>query len=470
MFKEERATDAAASPSPSSDRARLEADVARLRAAYASGRTRDLRWREVQLRGLLRMLRNEEAAILEALRDDLGRDELGGWMTDISTVRTEAEYALKHLRRWARPKRTALPVVTWPSKGYLVPEPKGTVLIIGPWNYPFNLTLCPVVGALAAGNAVAIKPSEFAPASARLLARLLPAYLDAGAIAVFEGGAETTSTLLSIGFDHCLFTGSGQTAKKVLAAAAESLTTVTLELGGKSPAIVTADADIAVAARRIALAKTTNAGQTCVAVDYALVDRRVRARFVEELGRAFAASTAEGVQRVSRRQFDRLRALGHGHGGTVVYGGAADEETLTIEPLVLLDPDTAAPVMSDEIFGPILPVITVDGLDEAIRFVAERPKPLALYVFSERTSTLRRVVRRISAGVVIQNHVMLHALAPQLPFGGVGASGNGSYHGKWGFDTFTHVKPVVRAYAKPDLDLLYPPYTDEKERLIRKLL
>jgi aldehyde dehydrogenase (NAD+) len=451
MFKEERATDAAASTSSTSDRDRLEADVARLRAAYDSGRTRDLRWREVQLRGLLRMLRNEEAAILDALRDDLGRDELGGWMTDISTVRTEAEYALKHLRRWARPKRTALPVVTWPSKGFLVPEPKGTVLIIGPWNYPFNLTLCPLVGALAAGNAVAIKPSEFAPASARLLARLLPAYLDAGAIAVFEGGAETTSTLLSIGFDHCLFTGSGQTAKKVLAAAAESLTTVTLELGGKSPAIVTADADIAVAARRIALAKTTNAGQTCIAVDYALVDRRVRAKFVEELGRAFAASTAEGVQRVSRRQFDRLRALGHGHGGTVVYGGAADEETLTI-------------------FGPILPVITVDGLDEAIRFVAERPKPLALYVFSERTSTLRRVVRRISAGVVIQNHVMLHALAPQLPFGGVGASGNGSYHGKWGFDTFTHVKPVVRAYAKPDLDLLYPPYTDEKERLIRKLL
>ncbi|WP_404429756.1 aldehyde dehydrogenase family protein [Microbacterium lacus] len=460
-----------AEQSPTLTRTELEASVAKLKATYASGRTRDLRWREVQLRGLLRMLHTEEAAILDALRQDLGRDAIGAWMTDIATVQAEVEYALKHLRRWARPQRAKLPVTTWPSRGYLVPEPLGAVLVIGAWNYPFNLTLCPVVSALAAGNAVAVKPSENAPASASLMARLLPAYLDSGAIAVFEGDGSVTSELLKIGFDHCLFTGSGAIARKVLAAAAESLTPVTLELGGKSPVIVTADADVAVAARRIAWAKVTNAGQTCITCDYALVDRRVRARFLEELSKALAEFTSDGMQRVvHRRHFDRLRALGAGHGGSVVYGGSSDESTLTIEPLVVLDPDLDSPLMTDEIFGPILPVITVDGLDDAIRFIADRPRPLALYLFSERAKDLRKVVRRTSSGAVIHNHLMLHAVAPQLPFGGVGASGSGNYHGRFGFGTFSHMKPVMRAFTKPDLDVLYPPYTPEKVKLIRRVL
>jgi aldehyde dehydrogenase (NAD+) len=348
------------------------------------------------------------------------------------------------------------------------------VLIIGPWNYPFFLCMSPLVAAVAAGDAAVIKPSELAPATSALLARLVPRYLDPEAVRVVEGAAEVTQDLLSQGFDHALFTGGTEVGRKIMAAAAPTLTPVTLELGGKSPVVVLADADLDVAARRIAWTKLLNSGQTCIAPDYVLAERSIAGALTGKIVATLAAFRADqpdpSVPIVNERQFDRIAGLIAGTAGRIVAGGRTDRTTLRIEPTVIVDPPLDDPVMNDEIFGPILPVITVGSADEAVAIVNSGPKPLALYLFTDSAQRARQLVDRMPSGGAVINHIAMHCLVPQLPFGGVGASGMGAYHGKWGFEALSHRRAVLAKPAKPDPRLLYPPYSPRAMRLMRKLL
>lgn len=446
--------------------------LADLRRVFASGRTRSLDWRLEQLRGIERLVEEREADIASALADDLGRSAVEAWLGDVASTKGEAVYARKHLKKWMRRRRESLPLAQLPGSGWVQYDPLGVVLIIGPWNYPLYLSLAPLVAAVSAGNCAVIKPSELAPATSALLARLLPDYVDPEAVRVVEGDAAVTQELLAAGFDHVLFTGGTEIGKKIMAAAAPTLTPVTLELGGKSPVIVTADADIDVAARRIAWVKLLNSGQTCIAPDYVLADRKIVDELVGKIVaniRDFRAGEADSRLRiVNQRQFDRLVSLISATDGKVVTGGGSDSATLRIEPTVILDPSPDDPVMADEIFGPILPVVTVETLDQAVAFANSRPKPLALYVFASG-KVGRDLVDRIPSGGAVINHVAMHCLVPSLPFGGVGASGMGAYHGRWGFEALSHRRAVLSKPAKPDPRLAYPPYSQRALNLMRKL-
>ena len=447
--------------------------VATLRTVHASGRTRPIEWRLAQLDGLERLLQEHEADISAALADDLGRSSAEAWIADIMPPLAEIAYARKRVRKWIRPRRTRLPLNQLPARGWIQYEPLGVVLIISPWNYPVQLTLSPLVGAIAAGNCVVVKPSELAPATSALLADLLPRYVDAEAVMVVEGDAETSQVLLAQGFDHVLFTGGTETGRKILAAAAPTLTPVSLELGGKSPVFIAADADLGAAARRISWLKLMNSGQTCLAPDYILVEASVRDSFVEQLLSTLAEFRAEspdaGMPIVNDRQFERLAGYLDATKGTIAVGGTVSEADRTVQPTVILDPDPDEPAMCEEIFGPLLPVITVDDLDEAIRFVNGRPKPLAVYAFSGSKKVRKRIADEVPGGAVVFNHIAMHVLVPQLPLGGVGDSGMGGYHGEWGFQTFSHRKSVLSKSARPDPRFVYPPYTERALALIRRL-
>lgn len=448
------------------------AEVARLRATFAGGRTRDRSWRLAQLRGLERMLAERESEFAAALASDLGRPAVDAWLADLAPTTAESVYARRHLARWMKPRRVGLPLSVQPGRARYSYRPLGVVLVIGPWNYPAYLTLSPLVAALAAGNCAVVKPSEYAPAIAELLVALLPRYLDPDAVAVVTGGPEETQALLAQGLDHVFFTGSPEVGAKVMAAAAPHLTPVTLELGGKSPVIVAADADVEVAARRIAWTKLMNSGQTCVAPDYLLVDAAVRDRLVAAVAEAttrFRGGATGGLRVVDARQTSRLAGLLTDCGGTVVTGGTFDPAARTGEPTIVVDPDPGSRLMREEIFGPILPVLTVEDLDAAIAHVNAGPKPLAAYVFSRSSEVVARVTREIPAGATVVNHLMFHVLVPQLPFGGVGRSGTGAYHGRFGFETFSHRHSVLTKPTRPDPGLVYPPYTAATERLLRRL-
>ncbi|CAJ1581037.1 aldehyde dehydrogenase family protein [[Mycobacterium] wendilense] len=443
-----------------------------LQSVFATGRTKPLQWRLAQLAGIERLCQEQEAAIAEALAADLGRSAVEAWLGDIASTVAEAAYARKNLKKWMRRKRVGLPLAQRPGSGWVQYDPLGVVLIIGPWNYPLYLSLGPLVAAVAAGNCAVVKPSELAPATSALLARLIPRYLDGDAIKVIEGDAGTTQSLLAQGFDHALFTGGTEVGRKIMAAAAPTLTPVTLELGGKSPVIVTADADLDVAARRIAWVKLLNSGQTCIAPDYVLVDRTVRdelvAKIVETI-RAFRAGDSPSLRIVNERQFDRLASLIATASGKVVAGGGSNRAELRIEPTVIVDPAPSDPLMGEEIFGPILPILTIESTDAAVKFINARPKPLALYVFTKSTQTGRRLIDAIPSGGAVINHLAMHCLVPQLPFGGVGDSGMGAYHGRWGFEALSHRRAVLAKPAKPDPSLVYPPYTERALKIMRRL-
>lgn len=443
-----------------------------LHEVFATGRTKPLRWRLAQLAGIERLCREQEAAIAEALEHDLGRSAVEAWLGDIASTVAEAGYARRHLKKWMRRKRVSLPLAQRPGRGWVQYDPLGVVLIIGPWNYPLYLSLGPLVAAVAAGNCAVIKPSELAPATSALLARLVPRYLDGDAIKVVEGDAQTTQDLLAQGFDHALFTGGTEVGRKIMAAAAPTLTPVTLELGGKSPVIITADADLDVAARRIAWVKLMNSGQTCIAPDYVLVDRSVRDALVTKIVdtvKAFRAGESPSLRIVNERQFDRLASLIATTSGRIVSGGGTDRARLRIEPTVIVDPAPTDPVMAEEIFGPILPVLTIESADAAVKFVNDRPKPLAMYVFTKSTQTGRRLIDAIPSGGAVINHLAMHCLVPQLPFGGVGDSGMGAYHGRWGFEALSHRRAVLAKPSRPDPSLVYPPYTERALKLMRRM-
>lgn len=460
---------------PTSTSLSITAQIAAIRATYRSGTTRPLAWRRRQLEAMVRMLEENETELQAALATDLGKPVAEGYLTDIAYVVSEVKMMLKNLERWNKPRRVGTPLVAMPSKSRLVPEPLGVVLVIAPWNYPIQLLLVPVAGAIAAGNAVVMKPSEVSAATSTALARLVPKYFDPSAIALVEGGVPETTELLDQHFDHIFYTGNGTVGRIVMAAAAKNLTPVTLELGGKSPVIVDDSANIEVAARRVAWGKWLNSGQTCIAPDYVLVDRKVESRFIDALRTAITAFYGDNPQTsdsygriVSARHFDRLTSmLGD---GSVVIGGQHDAADRYISPTVLVDVRRDSRIMAEEIFGPILPIIPVSSVDEAVTFVTERPHPLALYVFSERKDTVDRVLNETTAGGVTVNGTLLHLTNPNLPFGGVGESGMGGYHGESGVRLFQHQKPVLSRGTRIDPKLAYPPYTEKKLKLFRKIL
>jgi len=447
----------------------------KLRISYDKGLTRPLAWRKHQLEQMVKMLEENEAAFLGALATDLGKPPVEGFITDIAFVTGEVKSMIKKLKRWNKPERVRTPLVTMPARSRLIPEPLGVVLVIAPWNYPIQLLLVPAAGAIAAGNAVVMKPSEVSAATSALLGELVPKYMDPSAVAIVEGGVPETTDLLEQRFDHIFYTGNGTVGRVVMAAAVKNLTPVTLELGGKSPVIVDSSANLKVSAHRIAWGKWLNAGQTCVAPDYVLVDEKVRDAFVDELGKAIDEFYGENPQAsesyariVSSRHFDRLTGLLRGT--TPAIGGVSDEATRYIAPTVLVDVDMESQVMNEEIFGPILPVISVASTDDAISYVNAHDHPLALYVFAENKKVVREVLSRTTAGGVTVNGTILHLTNPNLPFGGIGESGMGGYHGRAGVRIFQHMKPVLTRGTKLDPSLTYPPYTARKEKIFRKVL
>ncbi|MEY3806715.1 MAG: hypothetical protein RIR69_1527 [Actinomycetota bacterium] len=449
--------------------------VAHVRATFNSGRTKPLSWRREQLEQMKRMLEENEEKFIDALRTDLGKPTVEGFVTDIAFVLGEIESMIKNLKKWNKPERVPSPIVTQPSKSRRIPQPLGVVLVIAPWNYPIQLLLVPAAGAIAAGNAVVMKPSEVSSATSKVLAELTPKYMDSSAIALIEGGVSETTELLDQHFDHIFYTGNGTVGRIVMAAAAKNLTPVTLELGGKSPVIVDKSANINIAARRIAWGKWLNAGQTCIAPDYILVDNSVKAQLIDGIAAAITdfygedPHTSDSYGRiVSDRHFTRLQTMLSG--GTVVVGGQTDAATRYIAPTVLDNVDTTSQLMNEEIFGPLLPVIGIDSTDDAISYITTRPHPLALYVFSENKSVIDSVVENTTAGGVTVNGTLMHITNPHLPFGGIGESGMGAYHGQSGVRVFQHMKPVLTRSTKVDPSLAYPPYTARKAKLFRKFL
>ena len=458
--------------------ASIPAIVAGLRDSYNNGAMRDIEARRTQLQQLRRMLVEQEGPILAALATDLRKPPMEAYTAEVGVALSEIDHALKNLDKWCAPERVKVALTFKPGSAEIIPEPLGVVLIIAPWNYPMQLLLAPLVPALAAGNTVVLKPSEVAPATASVMAQYIPHYLDERVVQVVTGGVVETTALLEETFDHIFYTGNGTVGRIVMTAAAKHLTPVTLELGGKSPVIVAADADIDVAARRIAWGKFINAGQTCVAPDYVLVDASVEDKLMGALLRAVhdfygddPKSSPDYARIVNERHWDRLTALLDAGGfDATVCGGHGDRANRYLPPTVLAGVKPDAAVMQEEIFGPILPVIAVGDVDEAIRIVNDGDKPLALYVFSSSDAIVDRVLSRTTAGGVLVNHTVLHVGVTELPFGGVGPSGMGAYHAKAGFDTFSHRKSVLRKPTKPDPSILYPPYKGWKYKLVRRFM
>jgi aldehyde dehydrogenase (NAD+) len=450
----------------------VPAVVARLRTTFATGRTRDVGWRRRQLKALESLMMDNEPAIAAALGQDLGRKPFESWLADVATTAGEAADAARNVGRWTKRRHRLLELSQLPGRGWVEYEPYGTVLIIGAWNFPFALTLGPAVGAIAAGNTVVLKPSEVCPASSALMAELVPRYLDPDAIAVIEGDGAVSQELIAQGFDRLCFTGGTEIGRKVYESAAAHLTPVTLELGGKSPVIVAADADVAVAAKRIAWTKLLNSGQTCIAPDYVLADVEIRDELVTKIGEAVSAFEVgnSGKRIVNERHFDRLTAALNATKGSVAFGGGSNAAAIEMDPTVVVDPALDEPLMTDEIFGPILPIITVHSLDEAIGFVNRRPKPLAAYLFTKSKAVRERVISEVSSGGLLVNHLVFQFATSKLPFGGIGPSGMGAYHGRFGFEEFSHRKSVLTKPTRPDLTaLIYPPYTKKAWKLARKL-
>ena len=462
----------AASPPNSNTTARAVGD---LRATYQSGKTRTYDWRMDQLQRLECLLDEHRNDLLGALEADLGKSQHEGWVSELILGPAEVAHARKHLRSWMEPVRVATPKVLQPAKSYVRPEPLGVALIMGPWNYPLQLLLLPLVGALSAGNCAVLKPSELAERTSHVLAELVPRYLDQDCVRVVEGGPEVVGTLLQERFDHIFFTGSAAVARIVMTAAARHLTPVTLELGGKSPAIVERSADLGVTANRIAWGKFINAGQSCVAPDYVLVERPVEEALLAELIRALRQFYGDDPRQspdygriVNAQHHGRLvRLLG---GCDILHGGQHDAESRYFAPTLLRNVRPDAPVMTEEIFGPLLPVLAIDSVSEALAFVNARPRPLALYVFTRDRHVAERVLAETSSGAVCVNDAVVHLGVHELPFGGVGESGFGAYHGRHGFETFSHRKAVLDKSFKLDLELRYPPYDDQKVKWLTRLL
>ncbi|NXQ95815.1 AL3A2 dehydrogenase, partial [Sagittarius serpentarius] len=448
---------------------RMQQVVGRARAAFNSGRCRSLEFRMQQLKALERMVQEKEKEILAAIQADLHKSWLNAYSHEILTVLGELALAMDKLPSWAAPQPVKRNLLTMRDEAYICLEPLGVVLIIGAWNYPFVLVMQPLIGAIAAGNAVVVKPSEISENTAQLVADLLPQYIDQELYPVVTGGVPETTELLTQRFDHILYTGSSTVGKIVMAAAAKHLTPVTLELGGKTPCYIDKDCDLAVACRRITWGKYMNCGQTCIAPDYVLCDPSIQSKVVENIKATLqefygedAKSSPDYERIVNKHHFKRI--LGLLEGQKVAHGGEADEASCFIAPTILTDVAPESKVMEEEIFGPVLPILTVKSVDEAIEFINRREKPLALYVFSKNKKLIKRVISETSSGGVTGNDVIMHFFLSTLPFGGVGNSGMGAYHGKHSFETFSHRRACLIKDLKMEgtNKLRYPPVSQKK--------
>lgn len=454
--------------------------VKELRESYASGRTRPYEWRISQLKQILKLVDENQDEIEESLHQDIGKPHFESFISEISLLKASCKVVISGLKKWMAPEKVGTTITSFPSSAEIVPEPLGVILIISAWNYPFLLSMDPVIGAIAAGNAVVLKPSEVAPATSSLLAKLISKYLDGTAIRVFEGSVAETTSLLEQRWDKIFYTGSGRIGKIVMAAAANHLTPVTLELGGKCPVIVDPTADLMVTARRIVAGKWgSNNGQACIAPDYIITLDSFAPKLIDALKNTLesffgkdAFQTSDMSRIVNLNHFSRLTRLLDDPkvSDKVIYGGQRDEKKLIITPTLLLDPPADSLIMADEIFGPLLPIVTVQNMEEALEFVNSRPKPLAAYLFSKNKKLEKEVVASISAGGMVVNDTVLHLTNHNLPFGGVGESGFGAYHGKFSFDNFSHKKAVLYRGFRGDMAARYPPYTKKKQSVVRCLL
>ncbi|WP_226529433.1 aldehyde dehydrogenase [Metabacillus niabensis] len=428
---------------------------------FHNGQTKSKDFRKKMLQTLADQVRKHEKAICKALKLDLNKSETEAYMTEIGFLLEEIKFTLKHLDKWMKPEKVKTAKTHIGSKGIRVAEPYGVTLIIAPWNYPFQLQLAPLIGAIAAGNTAILKPSELTPHTSSILVKLIQEAFDPAYVTVMEGGVETTSFLLDQPFDYIFFTGSVPVGKIVMKAAAERLIPITLELGGKSPCIVDRSANLELAAKRIMFGKLMNAGQTCIAPDYLFLDKKIKEPLIEELKKVIvdfygenAIQNEEFTKIVNDRHFHRLKS--YLSDGTILFGGQSDESQLKINPTLIKPKDLTSPLMTDEIFGPILPILEYDNIQEAVDFINSRPKPLALYVFTTNDEVAKQVTESTSFGGGCINDTLMHIATPYLPFGGVGESGMGTYHGEASFQTFSHYKSVLKQTDRFDFSFRYP--------------
>ncbi|MBE7349219.1 aldehyde dehydrogenase [Staphylococcus epidermidis] len=435
------------------------------KAFFNTHKTKNLKYRKQQLKLLSKNIKNHENELLDALYKDLGKSKVEAYATEIGMLLKSIKLMRKELKNWSKTKQTDTPLYLFPTKSYIKKEPYGTVLIIGPFNYPVQLVFEPLIGAIAAGNTAIVKPSELTPHVAIVIKDIIEDTFDEAYVSVVEGGIEETQALLSLPFDYMFFTGSEKVGKIVYEAAARKLIPVTLELGGKSPVIVDDTANIKVASERISFGKFTNAGQTCVAPDYILVQRKVKNDLIKALKKTITEFYGENIEKspdfgriVNQKHFNRLNDLIQIHKNNVVFGGNSSKEDLYIEPTLLDNITNDNKIMKEEIFGPILPIITYDNFDEVLEIIQSKSKPLSLYLFSEDENMTHRVVEELSFGGGAINDTLMHLANPNLPFGGVGSSGIGQYHGKYSFDTFSHMKSYTFKSTRLESSLFFPPY------------
>ncbi|KAL3638831.1 hypothetical protein CASFOL_016738 [Castilleja foliolosa] len=451
-----------------------------LRSVYISGKTKGYEWRVSQLKAIIKITTYHEKEIIQALRSDLNKPELESFVHEISAVTGACKSALKDLPRWMKPEKVKTSMTTFPSSGEIVSEPLGVVLIISTWNYPFRLSLDPVIGAIAAGNAVVLKPSEVAPATSSVLSKLLGEYMDTSAVKVVEGGVQETTALLEQKWDKIFYTGNSKIGRIILAAAAKHLTPVILELGGKCPVVVDSNVNLNVAAKRIISGKWgCNSGQTCVSPDYVVTTKAYASTLVDaisyELEKFYGKDPLQSNDLssiINSRHFDRLEKLVDDEkvSGKVVVGGQRDKAKLKFAPTVLLDVPLDSLIMNEEIFGPLLPIITVPKIQDSIGLIISKEKPLAAYMFTNDKRLKEDFIRNVSAGGMCINETTLHLAEPTLPFGGVGESGTGAYHGKFSFDAFSHKKAVLHRGFNGDISARYPPYTSRKLNFLKAIL
>lgn len=446
------------------------------RRYFHNGNTRSIPFRLEQLKKLSDAIRRHEQKLLSALYKDLRKNEFEAYTTEIGYTLNSIRHSMKHLRQWAKPQKVRTPMYHVGSKSYMYKEPYGTILIVGPFNYPFQLLIEPLIGAIAAGNCAILKPSENTPTVAAAVKQLIQETFDDSYIRVIEGERETTSALVNAPFDYIFFTGSVPVGRIVMEAAAQNLVPVTLELGGKSPVIVDRTADIDAAAKRIIWGKMINTGQTCIAPDYILAHSDIKAELIEKMKTAItsfygpdARQSSDYGRIVNERQFDRLAAILEKDRTNVLFGGKTLREDLYIEPTLLDATSWSDAAMQDEIFGPILPIMGFQQLENAIQTIISRPKPLGLYLFTKDKSVESEVLTRVSFGGGCINDTITHVANPNLPFGGVGNAGIGAYHGKYSFDLFSHTKSIMKKSTRFDLKILFPPYGDNL-KWIRKIL
>jgi len=449
--------------------------VAQQRAFFQSNQTKDIGFRIDQLKKIRVLLKANEQKLYEAIDEDFGKSEFETYASELAIIYHEINIAIKHIKKWSMIKRVRTGLVNFPAKSYIIPEPLGTTLIIGAWNYPYQLSILPAVSAIAAGNTVIIKPSELPSRASNAMANLLNHHFDPRFLHVVEGGISETTALLACHFDKIFFTGSIPVGRLVYQAAAKNLTPVTLELGGKSPTFVFSDCDMGLTAKRLVWAKFFNAGQTCVAPDYVLVEKSAEEPFfrtlIAELKKypnSHQDVKGNYPQIINGRQFDRLHGLIDE--SKVCYGGSTDKGKRFIGPTVLRNISFDHKIMEDEIFGPILPVLTFTDLDAAIHEVKSRPKPLACYIYSRNDGTIKKILKELSFGGGAINDSVMHLSNSNLPFGGVGYSGFGSYHAKAGFDTFSHHKSILHKSFWFEPNLKYAPYTATKLKWIKRLM